>query len=1153
MAFRFTNPLSDIARSVSSANRSLGSLGNISSALSDFSKSQKDIGRIATTVSSITNNAGNLAGSITNIRSAGGVISAVANNSTLPNTFRSVYSLTSQVNKIVPGSNRVLNQASTVSSQAEQIFGNVQQTARLIEGISGNSRGWQNQNVLDTGVRAASQAAATLGIPTGGLNLNAVTTAISAISNPNSLSTGNILSAAASGLANATLGPVAASALSPTISSAVQSITSKAPELSKILDRTVQVVTRPLAELTQPIGERYDAIRQMAESLANVSEFDQFFNNSFLSEPSPLGQFDDVSATNYVAGLSGSGASRSKIPNPLREFISYNYIITLGILSSAEYNSPSQYRDGGGFQTYVIKSAGGIYDKRYQVFDEVEGNGHAEYFIEDLELDAVLAPNPNTGVALGTTLKFTVNEPYSMGNFIEAIIGAAATSGFANYLDAPFCLRIDFVGWDEYGVTADNPSPHMPKPIFIPIKLTKLDFNVDGKGSVYQAQAVPMSETGLGDDINEIKTPINANGDFVHTVLETASRSVTSIMNDRIGQLENAGAVAPFDRYVIVFPRSREEFSAYIQQGNVNPDALMDDGVQAIQDRIGTNAPPQPHPDFDADVRRKSEETIAATVRSAGRMYGILKTFAEDTGAMNEIGLSTLVDSFSEGGNQAHGSQPNSYLDDGLRGSPNRDSAGLAPADKSRDYQFNQGMTITEVIERMVLNSDFARTRSTEPGANGIRRWFKIDTYTFIEENTETEQQVGRPPRVYVYSVIPYDADEAKFNAPNERPANTEGLKAAAAKEYNYIYTGQNEDVLEFDISFNNAFLQTAFSNFGQNTGGTQVAPSADKTVNDTDMNTSSSMNQQTGTNERKSVTGSVQEQTRTSSTSGNATRSGDIRRRIAEMFHDRITNQVTDMVTAEMQILGDPFFIPQEMGNFVPTRSGSSPNATEEGTMTYQNSEVFCVVNFKTPFDYQIDGASMEFPKTVPQFSGLFSVWAVTNNFSGGKFTQTLKMIRRRGQDDPGTTNNTGPIQENSETSLGDNAAEKAPVTGNQEGPPVASNPGIAGVATTPNTGYGIVEVPAAVVVPNPTGRRFGSIDQAVSAARAYQQANPGFTYAVAQGTSGGFTINTRSESLDAFGGSGAPPAPVAGDTTNQYQASSVAARAAAPRTPAC
>ena len=79
-------------------------------------------------------------------------------------------------------------------------------------------------------------------------------------------------------------------------------------------------------------------------------------------------------------------------------------------------------------------------------------------------------------------------------------------------------------------------------------------------------------------------------------------------------------------------------------------------------------------------------------------------------------------------------------------------------------------------------------------------------------------------------------------------------------------------------------------------------------------------------------------------------------------------------------------------------------PSVLDDGTMNYLQSEIFCVVNFNSPFDYQVNGATMEMPRRVPQFSGLFSIWAVTNVFSGGKYTQTLKMIRRRGQDDEAT-----------------------------------------------------------------------------------------------------------------------------------------------------
>jgi hypothetical protein len=135
------------------------------------------------------------------------------------------------------------------------------------------------------------------------------------------------------------------------------------------------------------------------------------------------------------------------------------------------------------------------------------------------------------------------------------------------------------------------------------------------------------------------------------------------------------------------------------------------------------------------------------------------------------------------------------------------------------------------------------------------------------------------------------------------------------------------------------------------------------------------------------------------------ATAINDVKRQIAEMFHQRIRNMTVDMVTAEMEIMGDPYFLPQESGNYVAER-GDRPGITKDGTMTYQTGPVHCVVNFKTPFDYQIKGATMEFPENVPGFSGLYQVWAVVNKFSAGKFTQTIKLLRRRGQDNEETPN---------------------------------------------------------------------------------------------------------------------------------------------------
>jgi hypothetical protein len=123
----------------------------------------------------------------------------------------------------------------------------------------------------------------------------------------------------------------------------------------------------------------------------------------------------------------------------------------------------------------------------------------------------------------------------------------------------------------------------------------------------------------------------------------------------------------------------------------------------------------------------------------------------------------------------------------------------------------------------------------------------------------------------------------------------------------------------------------------------------------------------------------------------------------IARDFNDAIVNSNVDLVTANMTIWGDPYYIADSgMGNY---NAAETPiiNITEDGTMDYQSSEVDILVNFRTPLDYNQDG-TMEFPgdgtKPVGAFSGLYQVIFCMSTLSGGVFNQQLKLIRRRNQE---------------------------------------------------------------------------------------------------------------------------------------------------------
>lgn len=749
-----------------------------------------------------------------------------------------------------------------------------------------------------------------------------------------------------------------------------------------VLSNIDDFVSGAIEKITSPIN----AAGGLVDSVSNLLDFD------FLDNPLEFGSSSLVK--DNTISLAPTSTKNEKIPNPLRNYNHYNYIVTLGSLSVSEVSDPSSLRSAGSFQNVIVRSAGGMLDRRVQTADE--GNEHAEYFIDDIEVDAVIAPNQNTRVATGTTVKFSVNEPYSMGKFIETLMLSANLSGFAKYTTAPYCLQIEFAGWDEYGERDVN---YYGDAFYMPIMITRVDFDVTDQGSVYNVEAVVYNEVAMQDHINQLKTPTSIFGKTVHEVLQSGKTSLSNVLNGRIEFLEGSGSddqfIRGYDRYVIAFPKNKNDLSKQISSAKSVSVSSATTVVNNIVEETYQNS--------------DSEDTNTITVvnTSPPQSYISLKNWAEDEANMNEIGKSLLIEDASNGSDQQT-DEARTIVDDGLRG-PVRTKSTIK--ERGEKFSYHQGDRITNVIESVLISSVYGRENPSAESQEGFKKWFRIETQVFFDPSTDNSviQQIGRPRRIYVYSVHPYVTHEARHLSSGQRPANIQGVKNAAKKEYNYFYTGQNEDVLDFNINFNNAYFNSVLADFAQSSPGPE-----DKLLNTNDI-------VPTGIGETKisvrdsdnfeAVPTTEQHISSLYAVSGGRRSTYDaIREKIAQQFHDRLINSPVDMITAEMDIWGDPYFIPSELGNYSPALDNSSLN--QDGTMSYINNEVFVVVNFRTPIDYLTYGGTMDFPDESRTFSGLYQVWAVTNSFSGGEFRQTLKLIRIPGQNDPETVGNTNSIE---------------------------------------------------------------------------------------------------------------------------------------------
>lgn len=736
-------------------------------------------------------------------------------------------------------------------------------------------------------------------------------------------------------------------------------------------------------------------------------------------------------------------------PNILHQFASWNNIFTLSVLTPDEVNVPDETYRVGDPSMVILKSGGGAGKNKVTTIYEDMIGGRLEYFIDNVNIDSLITPTNKTRSTNATLIEFTVTEPYSMGLFLQTLKIAAITAGYQNYLAAPFLLSVEFVGWDEDGFALVTEDGRNLRRMF-PMKFTNVEMDVTAGGTVYSIEAIPWNEQAFLDNVNQSKTDISIKGKNLAELLQTGEQSLTTIMNGAFEEYRKANNLPFGDEIVITFPQEiASNFNATLQpndpqggsattkkkkgggilggivkavaggiiQGALN--GTLDKSIggiltsfksgdinslfQNISGFLGAQAPQN----FEAFL-----SMITGQIMSRSDIGNGLSSISQDENSLNGIGGSRIIQSFNESGT-APMAQTGQVYD---KNNKVMTRAKNVISNDERVFQFQNGSSITRMIEEVVISSQWAQeARSRAPDENGMIDWFKIEANTYIKPNSTVEQANGEQAKVYNYRVVVYKVHSSVLQNPTAPGLNYEQLRENAVKEYNYIYTGENADIIDFDIKLNAAFFQYNMSDNGQNnlnfkTGGIQnkatAEPDGSLTISDPVPAISSTGQVLTATNNKTSTQGS----------GGSGIDNNAIR--VARAFHDTVLGSGSmDLVELELEILGDPYFIVDSgMGNY--SAPVVSTNETADGTLEYQRSECDVIVNFRTPIDYNENTGVMTFPEdTIPvdAFSGLYRVVQVANSFNNGQFKQRLTMLRRRNQPEdinqPATTDQANKI----------------------------------------------------------------------------------------------------------------------------------------------
>jgi len=253
------------------------------------------------------------------------------------------------------------------------------------------------------------------------------------------------------------------------------------------------------------------------------------------------------------------------------------------------------------------------------------------------------------------------------------------------------------------------------------------------------------------------------------------------------------------------------------------------------------------------------------------------------------------------------------------------------------------------------------------------------------------------------FTVEPYKVHAYSLAIPGI--STGENFKAFVYKTYNYIFTGENVDILDLNIQYRAAYFQGRLKDFQAD----NVRKNKIENVSTTSAQSTTAQDHFTDPPFITRSEVSVSKSEGTGLTGGTPTE--------LDAFLDSLTHPLADMVNIRLEILGDPAWLGQSQ--FIPANpelfgDGVHRDSTIEyfrsGFDKVWNEKLRCynsdlaepiiLLNFRMPTDLNNTTGVYELQSDQSaNFSGLYRVIQVEHNFVDGKYTNVLHLTRFNNQ----------------------------------------------------------------------------------------------------------------------------------------------------------
>lgn len=640
------------------------------------------------------------------------------------------------------------------------------------------------------------------------------------------------------------------------------------------------------------------------------------------------------------------------------EAISNHALLDRDIKTFTVLDSTGKGTRGIGISTQGLNANKSDFAETKALLDGFNQNspGRFDLYIDNISVDSIIgAGSPQGGSSIATNITFDVFEPLSMNGFIEALQVAGKAAGYSDYMKAAYALRVQFQGWpdNEDGRSTQSKPEVVPMSTrFFPITITEITVDVNEQGTRYRVNSVPVPQMGLGAP-NKLTSDIKVTGDTVGEILKNFFDAINKMVEDRTKeQTRQPGR----DRYEISCPKLSV------------PGNPQNTKSAILNNNTGTS--------FTSDII-KAKMNDELTSINVFKMADPAQTSSGYVGARVDGSTATSTTS-------------------------NPSTGKITP--KGGTVVFQAGAQIHDCIAAVIRDSSYTRELLHPENLDKVKRGDGLVTYFTVRMETDIlgEDVVNnRRFQCYRYVVEPYQIHYTRIPGQEQGNIDLKNIKSKIKREYNYIYTGKNEDVLRFQLKFDNLYFTAIPAMMGNRGGATNAKAAAAGPDDLVDVKQDKSQAVVQGNNEGNSVPTAQRLVDPNQNDFEAQAKAGQVQAdpyaKLAQNLHNAVLNSV-DLIQGNLEILGDPYYlVTGGMGN--RDLNLKEPLLTTDGQAPITQGDLYVSLNFRNPIDINSRTGLVDFGVAPISFSGVYRIISLKNNFKDGVFQQNLEIIRMPGQ----------------------------------------------------------------------------------------------------------------------------------------------------------